>query len=159
MSTKTDAEKRIRAYLVTDFKYIYKETNVGRHKIHLTFKMDSSTYDLQMTFDFEDSYCDILTFISPRVLTAEYYDETLHTINEINTYVKAFGRFYVDEYNDVAYSLRLPYSMIENQPVHMMNEIEGAVAYFEDLFCVLLDVTQGKRSFEECKIFLQNMWG
>lgn len=84
MDNRIEAKKRIKELLRTDLGYIYKETNVGRHKIHLTFKMDSRTHELQMTFDFAKKYCDILTFISPRVLTDEYYDETLYTINTIN---------------------------------------------------------------------------
>ena len=101
MDNRIEAKKHIKELLHTDLGYIFKETNVGRHRIHLTFKMDSRTHELQMTFDFAEKYCDILTFISPRVLTDEYYDETLYTINTINTYVKAFGRFYVDDYNDI----------------------------------------------------------
>lgn len=158
MDNRIEAKKRIKELLRTDLGYIYKETNVGRHKIHLTFKMDSRTHELQMTFDFAKKYCDILTFISPRVLTDEYYDETLYTINTINTYVKAFGRFYVDDYNDIAYSLRLPYTMIEKRPIETIWEIQGAVKYYEDVFCILLDVAQGKKTFEDCKEFIEKMW-
>ena len=92
------------------------------------------------------------------MLTDEYYDETLYTINTINTYVKAFGRFYVDDYNDIAYSLRLPYTMIEERPIETIWEIQGAVKYYEDVFCILLDVAQGKKTFEDCKEFIEKMW-
>ena len=158
MDNRIEAKKRIKELLHTDLGYIFRETNVGRHRIHLTFKMDSRTHELQMTFDFAEKYCDILTFISPRVLTDEYYDETLYTINTINTYVKAFGRFYVDVYNDIAYSLRLPYTMIEERPIETIWEIQGAVKYYEDVFCILLDVAQGKKTFEDCKEFIEKMW-
>lgn len=46
MDNKIEVEKRIREFLRTDFGYIYKETNIGKHKIHLSFKMDSRTYEL-----------------------------------------------------------------------------------------------------------------
>lgn len=158
MNDRIEAKKRIKKLLRTDFEYIYKEVNTGNNRIHLLFQMDSRSYSLQMQFDFSEKYCDILTFISPVVLTDEYYNETLYTINTINIYVKAFGRFYIDAHNDIVYSLRLPYSMIENRPLETLWEIQGAVKYFEDVFCILLDVAQGKRTFEDCKDFIEKMW-
>ena len=158
MDNRIEAKKRIKELLRTDLGYIYKETNIGMHKIHLTFKMDSRTYELQMAFFFAEKFCDVLTFISPRVLTDKYYNETLYTINFINTYIKAFGRFYVDEFYDIAYSLRLPYTMIEERPIETIWEIQGAVKYYEDVFCIILDVAQGKKTFEDCKEFIEKMW-
>lgn len=152
------AEKIIRELLRTQFRYIYKETNIGPHRMHLTFKMDSRIYELQMSFDFMEKYCDVITFISPTVVTDEYVDSTIYTINAINLYVKSFGRFYLDECMDIAYAVRLPYSMIEQTPIQALSQIEAAVNFYEDLFCILLDVAQGKKTFEECKMFIDEMW-
>ena len=158
MDNSFAAKKIIKNYLRTDFGYIYKEVDVGKNKMHLLFQMDSRTHGLQMQFEFAETYCDILTFISPRVLTDEYYDETLYTINTINTYVKGFGRFYIDDCYDIAYSLRLPYTMIKERSNQTLWQIQGAVKYYEDVFCIILDVAQGKKTFEDCKDFIAKTW-
>ena len=94
---RTEAKKRLTYLLHTDINYIFTETWLTPWKLHMSFKMDDRKYDLQMTIDFYDDYCDVMTFINPTALTKEYYEETLNTVNYINWYVKGAGRFYIDD--------------------------------------------------------------
>lgn len=51
--------------------------------------MDSKSHNLQMTLRFTDKYCDVLCFISPRVLNEKNENfDVLKTINTINWYIK-----------------------------------------------------------------------
>ena len=155
---KIRAKKCVEDLLHHNFRYLYKETSLGLMDTHLTFKMDSNTHELQMTLKFEENYCDVLCFISPTVLTEDYYEETLKTVNAINAYVKSCGRFYIDDYMDIAYSLRTNYDVIDIMPEYFIKEIETAIQFYEDVFCILLDVSQGKKSFEESRDFIEKMW-
>lgn len=78
--------------------------------------MDSNKYNLQATLDFQGKWIDVLVFISPTVLTigSKNYWEALQTVNYVNWYVKSTGRFYIDSYEDLAYSIRLKYDVLEN---------------------------------------------
>ena len=155
---RIEAKNRLTYLLHTKLDYIFKETWITPYKLHMSFKMDENKYDLQMTIDFYNDFCDILVFINPRVLTKEFYDETLETVNYINWYVKANGRFYIDGYNDIVYSTRIPCSMIEKSPDAAIKEIHGAIHYYEDVFQLLIAVATGKKSYGECKDFIDKMW-
>ncbi len=155
---RNEAKKRLTYLLHTDLNYIFEEVWITPYKLHMTFKMDDPKYDLQMTLDFYNDFVDVLAFINPTVLTAENYEKALKTVNYINHYVKAEGRFYIDEYKDIVYSLRLPNSMIENTPVAAIHEIHGAIYYFEDVFHLLIAVATGKKSYDECHDFIDKMW-
>ncbi|MEX1031712.1 MAG: hypothetical protein WDZ91_16930 [Paenibacillaceae bacterium] len=144
-----------------DFKYLYKKKRTGINAWHMTFFMDSKTHNLQLNFDFQEHFCDILSFISPPVLTigSENYWEALQTVNYANCYAKAAGRFYIDSYGDLAYSHRLHYDVLESMPHKCAKEVEAAIDYYSDLFVAFLDVCQGKRKFEDTKQFIDDMWG
>lgn len=147
--------------LLRHSRYLYRKTLLDGNTIHLTFQMDSRTHDLQMTLRFEETYCDILCFISPTVLRGDSTAalETLKLVNEINWYVKAWGRYYIDDNWDIAYSLRLGYHVLEAMPDACLDQIETAVAYYADLFVLLLKVSEGKETYETCKQFIEEMWG
>ena len=155
------ARTQIESILKHNFKYIYFQNNLNINTIHLTFHMDSKSHNLQQTFRFEEKWCDVLCFISPTVLEkdSESYWQALQTINYINWNVKSWGRYYIDEYNDLAYSLRLDYNVLETMPDECTKEIEAAVDYYADLFLPLLKVGQGKATFEDTKEFIDEMWG
>lgn len=152
---RIEAKKRLTYLLHTDLNYIFTETWITPYELHLVFKMDDNKYELQMTIDFYNDYCDVLAFINPTVLTNDYYEETLKTVNHINNYVKGNGRFNIDECRDIVYSLRLPNFMIENTPVAAIYEIHGAIYYFEDVFQLLIAVATGKKPYDECRDFIK----
>lgn len=158
--TKNEAKRKIETLLESDaFNYIHTKTLLYNGEINLAFKMDSKNYGLQMTFNYYESYCDILIFIDPVVLNEEHYIETLQTINYINNWAKAFGRFYLDEHNDIAYSLRIPYSLLEQMSDKALEEIDTGIKYYEDVFLTLIDVAKGKATYQECRDFIDEMWG
>lgn len=158
--TRARAMQAVTNILQQDFKYLYEKENTDIHTVHLTFQMDSRSHCLQMSFDFQERWCDILCFISPTVLTvgSENYWEALKTVNFINWNIKSWGRFYVDDFGDIAYSLRIYYDALEKTPQMCAKEIECAVDFWSDLFIPLLNVCQGKASFAETKRFIEAMW-
>ena len=83
----------------------------------------------------------------------------MKTINYINWNIKSWGRLYVDDFGDIAYSLRINYDILNSIPQESIKEIEATVDYYSDLFIPLLDVSQGKKSFDETKLFINDMWG
>lgn len=159
---KIMAIKQVENILKRDFKYLYKKQRLDHETIHLTFTMDSKTHDLQTTFKFSERWCDVLCFISPTIFALNSHDsywEVLQVVNYINWNIKSWGRFYIDSYGDMAYSLRLNYHVIEKMPHESAKEIEAAIDYYSDLFVPLLNVCQGKDSFEDTKQFINDMWG
>ena len=157
------AMKLIEQMLKKDFKYLYKKENIDINTWHFIFHMDSKTHALQMSFDFCEQWVDILCFISPTILlldSNENYWEALQTVNYINWNIKSWGRFYIeDSFRDLAYSLRIDYNVLERMPHECIKEIECAIDYYADLFIPLLNVCQGKTSFDNTKLFINDMWG
>lgn len=157
---RIQVRKQIEEMLQHKFKYIFVKNVIDLNIIHLTFKMDSKSHNLQMTLQFEENYCDILCFLSPTVLNekSETYLDVLKTVNCINWHIKAWGRYYIDDYYDIAYSLRLSYDVLEAMPGKYLEQIEAAVEYYADLFVLLVNVCNGKTSFEEAKQYINDMW-
>lgn len=155
------AMKNINDYLKNDFKYLYhKKFQMNIHTIHLSFLMNS-THQLQMTLSFEDKWCDVLCFISPTVLQVgtDYYKQSLESVNYINMYTKANGRFYIDSLGDVAYSLRIDYDILDVIPHECMREIESILEYYMDVFEPLLKVCKGEMLANELKNYIDEIWG
>ena len=92
-------------------------------------------------------------------IESDEYNEALKTVNYINWNIKSNGRFYVDTYGDLAYSLRIKYDFLGAEPHMAINEIEVAIDYYSDLFIPLLDVCLGKKIFNDAKVFIDEMWG
>lgn len=159
--TKGIAMQAVDEILKKDFKYLYRRQSVDNNTLHLTFQMDSKSHSLQMSFDFQERWCNILCFISPTILTpcSDNYWEALQTVNYINLYIKSWGRYYIDTYGDLAYSLRIDYDVLERMPHECAKEIECAIDYYADIFIQLLYICQGKTSFVDTKQCIDDMWG
>ena len=156
------AKQTISCYQKKDFKHLYQKQNNDINTWHFTFLMDSNTHNLQMSLEFQEKWVDILCFISPTILICNNnnnYWETLQAVNYINWNVKSWGRFYIDDFGDIAYSLRINYNTLNSMPQESIKEIETAVDYYSDLFIPLLNVAQGNKTFDETKLFINDMWG
>lgn len=147
--TRAPAMKIIQAYLKDDFKYLYVENRTQIDEIHMTFQMDSPSYNLQGNLHFQENWLDVLIFISPRPVKVETYGDVLQTVNYVNWYVKAAGRFYIDTYGDLAYSVRLKYEYLQNASLQIAQEIEAAVDYYVDLFPIFIQVCEGEITYKE----------
>lgn len=158
---RIEAMQTVESLLKNNFKYLFKKQKLNLFGLHLSFQMDCKTHELQASLDFQDTWVDILTFISPTVLEvgSDEYHEALKTANYVNWYIKANGRFYVDTYGDLAYSLRIKYDFLDAEPHMAISEIEAAIEYYSDLFIPLLDVCLGKKLFHDTKVFIDEMWG
>lgn len=143
------------------FKYLFAPAKTQINEMHLIFKMDSRKYELQSSMLFEENWVDILTFISPTAVNvgSKEYMEVLKTVNYINWASKSTtGRMYLDDYGDIAYSLRFTYDWLDNYPEIVIREYETAIQYYEDLFTLLLEVAENKIIFEDARDFIEQMW-
>ena len=158
--TKRAARQKVDEILKEQFKYIYKRHTIDINTFQLIFQMDSRTHELRMNFCFQESWCDVVCFISPTSLTpgTNEYWEALQCVNYVNWNVKSWGRFYIDLYGDLAYSLRLDYSVLESMPREARTELETAVDYYADLFVPFLKVCQGKESFVQARKFIDEIY-
>lgn len=159
---RIEAKQTIEHFINKDFKYLYQKQNIDINTWHFTFRMDSNTHNLQMSLEFQEKWVDILCFISPTILTCNNNNnflETLQTVNYINWNVKSWGHFYIDDFGDIAYSLRINYDSLNSMPQESIKEIETTVDYYSDLFIPLLNVSQGSKTFDETKLFINDMWG
>lgn len=129
--TRGIAMQAVDEILIKDFKYLYRRQRIDINTLHLTFQMDSNSHGLQMAFTFQEMWCDILCFISPTTPTpcSNYYWKALQVVNYINWSIKSWGRYYIDTYGDLAYSLRLDYDVLEEMPYECAKEIECAIDY------------------------------
>ena len=158
---RVEAMKAMESFLKQDIKYLYKEQRINLHQMHLSFQMDSNKYNLQANLDFREDWLDVLVFISPTALTigSDSYWQALQTVNFVNWYTKGAGRFYIDSYGDLAYSIRLQYDFIEREQLMAFKEIEVAIDYYTDLFIPFLNVCIGKSTFEDVKEIIDVMYG
>lgn len=141
----------VESMLKKNFSYIHKRKRVSISEINLSFQMDYKKYGIQSSIKFEEKWIDILTFISPTVLIvgSDSYWQALQTVNFINWHTKTTGRFYIDTYGDLAYSLRIQYDSLEKDPNIALKEIEAAIDLYVDLFNPIMDVCLGKVSYED----------
>ena len=83
----------------------------------------------------------------------------IKTVNYINWASKSTtGRMYLDDYGDIAYSLRFTYDWLDKYPEIVIREYESAIQYYEDLFTLLLEVAENKIIFEDARDFIEQMW-
>ena len=159
--TRAKAMRIMQELLKENFKYLYEPAKTQINELHLCFKMDSQKYELQTSMMFEPNWVDILTFISPTAVKVEsaVYMEVLKTVNYINWASKSTtGRMYLDDYGDIAYSLRFTYDWLDKYPEIVIREYESAIQYYEDLFMLLLEVAENKIIFEDARDFIEQMW-
>ncbi len=64
----------------------------------------------------------------------------------------------MDDFGDIAYSLRFAYDWLEKYPEIVIREYESAIQYYEDLFTLLLEIAEGKKDYNEAKSFIEMMW-
>ena len=144
-----------------NFKYLYTPARTKINEIHLCFEMDSRKYELQTSMVFEGKWVDILTFISPTAVKVDSgeYMEALKTVNYINWVSKSTtGRMFLDDYGDIAYSLRFKYDWLDKYSEIVIREYESSIQYYEDLFTLLLEIAEGKKDYNEAKSFIEMMW-
>ena len=48
------------------FKYLYQQQKLNIQTLHLSFLMDSKTHNIQMTFEFQESWVDIMLYFTNR---------------------------------------------------------------------------------------------
>lgn len=142
---------------LNNIKYIFKKRPFDQFITHLIFKM-SSNEEIQANIQYHKEYCDILFFIHPIIITSQSFVPTLQIINIINNYVKSSGRFYIDQDFNVVYSMRSKYEVIDRMPDEFISEFAAAIAFFEDVFDILIDIGTGRQSVEFCADLIKRMW-
>ena len=141
-----------------DLKYIYKKEILAMDLWHFVFEMDLGLPEIQMSIEFTDNYVDILVFPHPVIVTGENFDSLVRVINYINWNIKGIGRLYVDDHNDIAYSIRIKYEMLEKLTDLSLREIELAIDIYSDVLKILFDISTNKMDYEAGKEEIRLMW-
>lgn len=146
--------------LLKRLKYIYREDSINLLEMHLSFRIDLF-YELQTSMTFEESYVDILTFVSPIILEpeSETYYRVIELVNYIQWYIKGFGRMYVDNEGNIAYSLRFKYSFLESNSEMVLDEYQTCIDYYSDLFTIIHDVAKRKIDVDDGMKLIDEIWG
>lgn len=144
--------------IFNDFKYIYThKINLEITAKHFTFSMGYLP-EIQLTIHFRDEYLDVLAFPHPVIVNENNINEMILTINYINSIVKSLGHFYVDDNNDIAYTLRLNYDLLEKLPKYCLEEIETSIDFYCDILETLYRVSNGNLTYFESKEIINNIW-
>ena len=154
---KAKAMRQVKKYM-QNFKYIYKKELLKIDLWHFTFQMDAGLPEIQMTIKFDEGFLDVLAFPHPIIVNENNFYNLLRTINNINWNLKSLGRLYIDDYNDLAYSLRIKYNFLEKTGEILLEEIEFAIDIYSDLLKIIFDVSQGKMSYEVAKNEIDLIW-
>jgi|SRR5690554_1149861 len=155
---KAKAMRQVKKYM-QNFKYIYKKELLKIDLWHFTFQMDAGLPEIQMTIKFDEGFLDVLAFPHPIIVNENNFYNLLRTINNINWNLKSLGRLYIDDYNDLAYSLRIKYNFLEKTGEILLEEIEFAIDIYSDLLKIIFDVSQDKISYEAAKNEIDLIWG
>ena len=140
-------------------KYIYKFTDhLSIDSWHYTFDMGPGLPETQMSLTFLDYFLDVLAFPHPVIVNEDNFINLLQAINYINNNVKGLGHFYIDEYHNIAYCLRLKYDLIEGMPAECLREIELAVDIYVDILKILFDVSRNVLAYEQCRAEIDLIW-
>lgn len=129
-------------------------------EMHLSFRLDLF-YELQTSMTFEETYVDILTFVSPIIIEpeSETYYRVIELVNYIQWYIKSFGRMYVDAEGNIAYSLRFKCTFLESNPEIVIDEYQTCIDYYSDLFSIIHDVAKRKIDVDDGMKLIDEMWG
>ncbi|HCW04527.1 MAG TPA: hypothetical protein DGK91_08365 [Clostridium sp.] len=111
-----------------------------------------------MTIKFNESFLDVLVFPHPIIVNDNNFYDLLRIINYINWNLKGLGRLYIDDYRDLAYSLRIKYDFLEKMPEFTLGELEFAIDIYSDLFKTIFDISEGEISYDDGKRQIELIW-
>lgn len=154
---KAKAMRQVKKYM-QNFKYIYKKELLEIDLWHFTFQMDAGLPEIQMTIEFDEGFLDVLAFPHPIIANDNNLYNLLRTINNINWNLKSLGRLYIDDYSDLAYSLRIKYNVLEKIGERLLEEVEFSIDIYYDLLKIIFDVSQDKISYEAAKNEIDLIW-
>lgn len=144
---------------IKNFKYIIDKKEFIKIDLwHFTFQIDAGLPEIQMTIDFHEEFLDLLAFPHPIIVNENNFYNLLRIINTINWNWKAGGKLYIDDYRDLAYSLRVKYDFLEKMPELALKEIEFAIDIYSDLLKIIFDISQGNMTYEDGKKEIDLIW-
>lgn len=128
--------------------------------VHYSFKSETPLKEIQVTFEFQETFFDMLAFPHPVIVTEKFLRETIDFINYVNSIIKV-GRLYVDtEYLDIAFSVRVPYDIFEAFETKGIDlSLNSALCFYHDLGYILYAVVTGEMSADEGKISVNRING
>lgn len=130
--------------------------------LHYTFEIKKPMSEIQISVTFLDKYFDVLAFPHPVIVDKRFVLNVVRFLNYLNGYIKmGNGRFYLDEeFLDVAFSVRVPYYILEAFPAESVeNSISGSIAFFIDFARPLYHVSKGSLSVEEACKYVDEIYG
>lgn len=107
---------------------------------HMSIKLESIKLQLSLNIEGKSIFC--LVFPHPILVNSGNESEIINFINYVNWLTLAFGHFYVDNYNDIAYAIRIPDYLIINNIAEVRKEIfEIPIKFFTDIQIPLLKLS------------------
>lgn len=114
-----------------------------RNDYHIAIKLEHISLQLSLKIEEQSIFC--LVFPDPIMVNSKNKLEIINFINHVNWLTLAFGHFYVDSYNDIAYAIRIPKYLIVNNTEEVRKEIfEIPIKYFSDIQLPLLKLSSGQ---------------
>ncbi|MFC6292262.1 hypothetical protein BHU61_00415 [Macrococcus epidermidis] len=131
-----------------------------KDSIDIIYEINPNFVKIQTNIQFHEKYLDLLMFPTPCIVTDEKVEDIKLFLNYVNRIIKSFGRFYLDEYNDIAYSLRIPYDFFNNNKERMMNElIDTPISFYMDINQILVAILIDLINVEEAEKKLNEVFG
>ncbi|WP_414047660.1 hypothetical protein ACMGE7_01930 [Macrococcus equi] len=131
-----------------------------KDSIDIIYEISPRFAKIQANIQFREQYLDLLMFPTPTIVTDEKSVNIKLFLNYVNRIMKSFGKFYLDEYNDIAYSLRIPYDVFENNKEKMMDElISIPLSFYTDIHQLLLRILLDLMSVEQAEKKYNEMCG
>lgn len=113
-----------------------------RDDYHLFYNLEK--FNLQISISIEDEWVDYLMFPSLRMINSQNKIELIKLINYVNWFVSAFGHFYIDSYDDIAYKVRLPkYFIMEYTEKAGQEFFDVPIDFFRTIQIPLIMISEG----------------
>jgi len=129
------------------------------HEIHCIYEPGQKGVSLQLNIQFDDTWADSLVFISPILPIDERAKDLPLLLCQINCYIKANCRIYLDENRDIAISSRIIYDFLEALPEKtFQNTIEASLEFYYDVITPIYDYITGTICFDEASNYISELW-
>ncbi|QTQ08616.1 hypothetical protein J9174_02765 [Macrococcoides canis] len=127
--------------------------------IDIIYKVHPKFVKIQANIQFHEQYIDLLMFPTPNIVKEGNEIPIIIFFNYVNRIIKAFGHFYIDEYNDIAYALRINNEVFINNKEKMMSElIEIPLSFYEDICEIIMDLILEKIELNDAIHLINKKW-
>jgi len=129
------------------------------HEIHYIYEPGQKGISLQLNIQFEETWADSLVFVSPTLPIDERSKDLPLLLCQINCYIKANCRIYLDENRDIAISSRIKYDFLEVLPEKTFRyTVEASLNFYYNVITPIYDYITGSICFDEASDYISELW-